>query len=538
MLNDITQLESALHEWRQTLGTDRVRTDAVSLQRYSECTTPVNIKIPAALTPECVDHVVSILKIANRHRTPLYPISTGNNWGYGSANPVRDGCVIVDLSRMNNIHTVDTELGLVTVEPGVTQGQLQQYLKDKNLPFFVPTTGAGPNCSLIGNTLERGYGITPQSDHFTAAMWLETVLPNGDVYRGALTELGGAIVDQTYKWGLGPYIDGIFTQGNYGVVTKMTIALARRQAYMQGFFFGVPDDRLESAVQSIRDILGSLNGITSSINLMNTRRILAMLEPYPPEQLNKKIAIPEDAIQKIARRHRLTDWTGIGAIYGDKTIVRAASAVIRSRLRPPAHRLWFIRPKLVHTLKKLQRYTPWTLGDDAQSFINRLSDSMQILDGTPSEVALRLAYWKFGSIPEPGQALNPARDGCGLMWYAPLVPMKGAAVRRYVDMVKSVCQAYEMDPLITMTSLSDRCFDSTVPLLYDKNDPTDVERARECFYALFNAGREQGVLPYRLGIHSMHLLTHESTVFSQLSSQIKNALDPNHIIAPGRYSRE
>ena len=76
--------------------------------------------------------------------------------------------------------------------------------------------------------LERGYGITPYADHFAAVTALEAVLPDGRIYRSALSELGGATVDRAYKWGIGPYIDGLFAQGNFAVVTNMTIALAPR----------------------------------------------------------------------------------------------------------------------------------------------------------------------------------------------------------------------------------------------------------------------------------------------------------------------
>ena len=89
-------------------------------------------------------------------------------------------------------------------EPGVTQQKLSDYLAAKGLQFLVPVTGAGPDCSLIGNALERGYGITPHADHFGAVTALEAVLPDGRLYRSALSELGGGAVDRAYKWGMGP----------------------------------------------------------------------------------------------------------------------------------------------------------------------------------------------------------------------------------------------------------------------------------------------------------------------------------------------
>jgi hypothetical protein len=56
--------------------------------------------------------VVAVVKLANQHRLPLYPISTGRNWGYGSATPPTDGCLIVDLGGMDRVLELDAELGL------------------------------------------------------------------------------------------------------------------------------------------------------------------------------------------------------------------------------------------------------------------------------------------------------------------------------------------------------------------------------------------------------------------------------------------
>jgi hypothetical protein len=54
---------------------------------------------------------------------------------------------------------------VVTLEPGVTQARLHEFLCDGKYPYLVPVTGAGPNCSIVGNAIERGYGITPWVDH-------------------------------------------------------------------------------------------------------------------------------------------------------------------------------------------------------------------------------------------------------------------------------------------------------------------------------------------------------------------------------------
>jgi 4-cresol dehydrogenase (hydroxylating) len=61
-----------------------------------------------------------------------------------------------------------------------------------------------------------------------------------------------------------------------------------------------------------------------------------------------------------------------------------------------------------------------------------------------------------------------------------------------------------------------------------------VGRAQACYYELLETGRKQGFVPYRLGIQSMDLLNKENAVPEMLRI-FKQAIDPNHIIAPGRY---
>jgi 4-cresol dehydrogenase (hydroxylating) flavoprotein subunit len=136
-------IQTALQEWTEILPADAVLTGD-SLARYQVNCLSLTRKIYAALQPCSETDVIQIVRIANRCQVPLYTVSTGHNWGYGSALPVRDDCVIVDLSRMNRILDMDSELGLVTLEPGVTQKQLFDYLDSHHLDFFVPTTEPDP----------------------------------------------------------------------------------------------------------------------------------------------------------------------------------------------------------------------------------------------------------------------------------------------------------------------------------------------------------------------------------------------------------
>src|SRR5205085_10480815 len=120
---------------------------------------------------------------------------------------------------------------------------------------------------------------------------------------------------------------------------------------------------------------------------------------------------------------------------------------------------------------------------------------------------------------------------------SPLVPMRPDRVRSYVQIVGEVCSAHCVEPLITLTSLSDRCFDSSVPILFDRIDAAQTVRAQSCYRALFDAGQRKGYRRYRMAIHAMSWVTESNAPCWDMVGAIKTALDPAGIIAPGRYAR-
>ena len=537
MANVHDRLHQALSEWQDILGRDRVLIEAEAHRRYGANTMAVRRSLPAALRPPSAQQLPALVHTARKYRIPLYPVSTGHNWGYGSALPVTDGSVLVDLSDLDSIIEMDAETGLVTLEPGVTQRMLRSYLDRNDLPYLVPVTGAGPDCSLVGNALERGYGITPYADHFAAVMSLEAVLPNGDIYRTPLSELGGTTVDHAFKWGVGPYLDGLFSQGNLGIVTRMTIALAPRPERIEGFFFGIEKDSdLEETVNCIRNALRQTGPVSGSINLMNRRRVLSMMAPYPFGQENPDGILPTELLQQMAKQHQVMEWMGAGALYGNARLVRAARSVIRKELRPVARRLLFFTPSKVERIRRSASVLPGRLGRQTARIFDTLGQTLRLLAGSPSEIALPLAYWKSGRKPQGNAPLNPARDGCGLIWYSPLVPMRPAQVRTYTELVTNVCSRHGIEPLITLTTLSDRCFDSTVPILFNPENPEETKRAHACYDELFERGQKEGFLPYRANISSMERFTSESSTFWRLARDIKKTVDEHNILAPGRYS--
>lgn len=534
------RLQMAVEQWARILPRERIIDDATSV--YGSCTSGTQRKIPVAVKVRTTAEVADVTRIASALQIPLYPISTGKNWGYGTANPVQDNCVILDLSAMNRIIEINADLCWVKLEPGVTQQQLFDYLQERDLDFMVPVTGAGPTCSILGNLLERGYGITPHTDHFGALLGLEAVLANGEIYRSALEEQAGDGLNQAFKWGIGPYLDGLFSQSNMGIVTSATIALQKRPERYEAFLFRVKSDSdLPAVVTAAREILQTLGSTVGGINLMNADRVLAMTVPYPKDLVPEGATMSKDMVKQLAAQYYIPAWTGAGALYGNRHVVKAAKRVIRQILAKHVSGLVFVSPGRASFLKRvadaLTSFLPKSIGFGTrlQAMSLNLVNLLKILGGEPTEVALPLSYMKSGQLPAPDQKMDPAKDGAGLIWYSPLVPMNPETVIDYVAETKRLCLENGIEPLITLTSISERCFDSTVPILFNKASSKEVANARRCYDVLLEAGRAKGIFPYRFGIDQMRKLATEQSTFWNLVAKVKCAFDPYNIISPGRY---
>jgi 4-cresol dehydrogenase (hydroxylating) len=529
-------LQEAIGEWRALLGSSQVIVGDRVQSAYGSDTGGAHRQIPAALRIVDRESLPKVLHIAHRNKVPVYPISTGKNWGYGTALPATDGCVIIDLIALDKILHFDPEFGVVTLEPGVTQGMLADFLEMGGHPFLVPVTGAGPTCSLLGNALERGYGVTPYTDHFGAVTDIEAVLADGTIYKSMLRELGGDELARLFKWGIGPYTNGLFTQSGFGVVTRMSIVLARRPECVKVCLFSLREDALlEPAVLRIRTIMGKLTGTIGGINLMNQHRVLSMAAPFPANCLGADGLIPPEIIKQLGKQYQIYPWTGFGTLYGSQRMVAAAQKELKVALGGIATRMMFLTPDRAQLLARLAKLLPGRFGKGLQAMTGTLAKSLELVAGRPNETALPLAYWRTAK-PQRGLHRNPAMDGCGLIWYAPLVPMRAGDVRAYVNMVKEVTRKHGVEPLITFTTLSDKLFDSTVPLVFDSEQPDASDAAKACYVELLTSGRAQGWFPYRVGVEMMPTLARmQSDTARTFQSGLHYGIDPHDILSPGRY---
>ncbi len=488
--------------------------------------------------PKTIEDVQYYVEWAIKEKKQLYPVSGGRNWGYGSKSPVEDGSYLLDLSNLNKICEVDQKGHTVTLEAGVTQQQLYDYFQKNNLDYLVPTNGAGPNSTIVGNMCERGYGITPPEDRFQSLLCCTVILPDGKIWKPLLSEMGLEHLDKLFKWGVGPYLEGIFTQSNLGIVVEATLSIKPRPEFIECFVFQIDDENLEIVTETIAHLKSELGSILGGVNLMNGRRMLSMSsENRKNLGWEKAGAMDKEFLSTALKDYGLCAWSGLGTLYGPKSVVRTVKSFIKKALNKHCKRILFLSPQKTKCLRSVFSYIPGGLARNIEGVLERLEEGQKILMGTPQQTALRLAYWQGCLKPADENDLDPARDKCGLIWYSPLVPTRAKYARDYVEMVERVCLKYSIEPLITLTFFDHRVADSTVPILFDQSSEAQTKAAHDCYLELLEEGHKIGVFPYRFPISNMGEIYERAANgnYWSLVKKIKETMDKDALLSRGRY---
>ena len=527
-------LTAAITEFEETLGVEHVRYDQATLELFQTATFATQQTVPAVIYPGTREEVQACLRIANRHLTPIYPISTGRNIGYGSRVPAEDGCIVMVLSRLNQIVEYNDKLGYVTLQPGVTQRMLYQFLQEKGGKFWMDATGAPMDHSIIGNISERGFGHTPYGDHFGHVSGMEVVLPNGDCIHTGQGRFKNAKATPVYRWGLGPFIDGLFTQSNLGVITQLTVWLMPAPEYFQNFYFSMDRyDDIAPVVDALRPLF--LNGtIKSAMHIANDHKVLSSFQRYPWDKTSGQTPLPDAVLHELGKTWDFGAWSAAGALYGTKEEVALARKKIRHHLRKaPIKKLRFLDDFMLAMADRFQKPLKYLLRLDIPEMMKVLKPVYHLTKGVPTDEIVPSVYWrKKGPLPEK---IDPEMDRCGLMWIAPIAPTDGGYALEIWHITKEVFAKHGYEPAISITMLTERAMDAVISVTYDREIAGEDERAMACHDELLKRLTDQGYFPYRMGGQGMGKLPDDDGFYAKFVGQIKKSVDEANIFSPYRY---
>ncbi|OIW27080.1 glycolate oxidase [Coniochaeta ligniaria NRRL 30616] len=462
----------------------------------------------AVVYPGSTEDVQAIVRWANTTGYPLYPISLGRNFGYGGAAPRVPGGIVVDLGkRMHRILDLDGDNASCLVEPGVTYFKLYEAIQERGLPLWIDTPDLGGG-SLLGNALDRGVGYTPMGDHWGNHCGFEVVLPNGELLRtgmGALPGPNGADNPtwQSFQHAYGPSIDGIFSQSNFGIVVSMGFHLmpaVNNQSYCITF----PEDSdFEQMVEIIRP-LAQQRIIGNIPQIRHVVQELAVTGRRKSDFHQGSGPMTREEIRAAASKLPLGDcsWVFYGTQYGPPETINSQLELIK---------------KAFSQIPGSKMFLPKDVPEDHVLHIRS-----RVCAGNP---VLRELDW-----------LNWVPNG-GHVAFSPIAPTKGSQARIVNDIITKAFHRHGYDCFSTLC-VAGREMHYIAEIVYDRGDPDAKMRAVKCIREMIAECAEHGFGEYRT-----HLLFQDQVArtyswgnqaLMRFNETLKDALDPNGIIAPGR----
>jgi glycolate oxidase subunit GlcD len=201
------------------VGREWVRYRRAELVTYAMDGLPTHESLPGVVVmpgnPEQVREIVRLL-----HLVQVPFVARGAGTGLSGGALADPAAVLIALTRMNRILTVDPVQRRAVLQPGVVNARLSEAVLPFGL-YYAPDPSSQAACTVGGNVAENAggphclkYGVT--TNHIVA---LEVVLPDGST-----TRFGSV---QGEPWG--PDLVGLFvgSEGMFGIATEITVRLER-----------------------------------------------------------------------------------------------------------------------------------------------------------------------------------------------------------------------------------------------------------------------------------------------------------------------
>src|SRR5215469_13316827 len=242
-------MDNALKQLQTLLKSGQVSTSTSVLEQHGRDENFPEVRPPLAVAyAESKEDVQTVLEWCRTWRIPLIPFGAGTSLE-GALVPARPDVPVLslDLSRMNQVVSIQPDNFLAVVQPGITRTALNEALRYTGL-FFPVDPGA--DASLGGMAATNASGTTTVRyggmRHNTVA--LEVVLANGEVLR-----LGRPVRKTSSGYDLKDLFIG--SAGTLGVITELTVHLYPLPEHTHTFRVFFPS--ISAAAQAAYAIMAS-----------------------------------------------------------------------------------------------------------------------------------------------------------------------------------------------------------------------------------------------------------------------------------------
>lgn len=450
--------------------------------------------VQAILKPKTADKVQGIVRCANENNIPLYPFSSGKNWGQGSKLPVKAPAVLVDLSLLKKI-TINHQHEFAIIEAGVTQQELSDYLISHNIPLKFPVTGSGKATSVTGNMLERG--ASAFFHRRTRLLGVEAILANGQIVRtGHWHNHQQKDEPLFYTPGLGPDLTQAFCQSNFGIITSIAIKLLPTDTGTLLF--------AETTEEKLSQVIDQLSELKKQQLLGEGILVTNKNDPRTTQQQSY---------------HYSGRWSLITSFSGIEEIREVIKKKVNTVLSHDCDQLSFIDTDTTHDL------------DHPYQIILR-----DMYQGIPSDYSLQTMGSLNNLAIKNDEEVDQNKRFPGLSVILTAVAIHGNQVMLAIQVARQISKAMDLQCFYNFATLDDYTFEGFFRVYFNRNDLNAVEKAQKWNQRTLLALEKAGIYPYRLNVQQMGII-HQKTndPFWQTVGKMKHAVDPKNIIAAGRY---
>lgn len=191
-------------------------------------------KALAVVRPGTTEEVAAVVRACAAAGTPIVPQGGNTGMVVGSTPDASGREVVLSLTRMNRIRSVDPDNLTLTVDAGCVLQNVQQAAEDAGL-FFPLSLAAEGSCTIGGNlaTNAGGTQVVRYGNARELCLGLEVVTAQGEVWQG----LSGLRKDNT-----GYDLRDLFigSEGTLGVITGATLKLHPQPAATLTAWAAVP----------------------------------------------------------------------------------------------------------------------------------------------------------------------------------------------------------------------------------------------------------------------------------------------------------
>jgi len=301
----------------EIVGQDNVLDSPDVLEMYSKDKSFTNELAPSMVVKvQTASEVQHIVKWANQTKTPLIPVSSGAPHYRGDTVPSVPGAVIVDLSGMKRIISVNQTHRIAVIEPGVTYGELQAELAKHGLTVPMSLAPRATK-SVLASLLET----EPRMNSLHQWCLLDPIrcveVTWGDGNRMYTGEAGGSPMNLEQQWAAekwqieptGPLMLDFYrmltgAQGTMGIVTWASVKCENLQQIHKMYCVSgnTLDELMDFAYKIIRF------RFSDEFFLVNSSYLASLLGETPEEITSLRGQLPEwIALVGIAGRNLLPE---------------------------------------------------------------------------------------------------------------------------------------------------------------------------------------------------------------------------------------